>query len=88
MAWLCGVNGLVVRGESSAIVIVHRTPPDQIASAIRSDFERHPIGFRTPPDQISNAIRLGFERHPIGFRTLSANSCSSFMRGNITFYTT
>ncbi len=47
MAWLCGVNGLVVRGESSAIVIVHRTPPDQIASAIRSDFERHPIRFRT-----------------------------------------
>lgn len=47
MAWLCGVNGLVVRGESSAIVIVHRTPPNQIVFAIRSDFERHPIGFRT-----------------------------------------
>lgn len=47
MAWLCGVNGLVVWGESSAIVIVHRTPPDQIASATRSDCVRHPIGFRT-----------------------------------------
>lgn len=57
MAWLCGVNGLVVRGESSAIVIVHRTPPDQIAFATQSDFERHPIRFRSPPDQISNAVR-------------------------------
>ncbi len=57
MAWLCGVNGLVVRDESSAIVIVHRTPPDQIASATRSDFERHPIRFRTPSDWISNAVR-------------------------------
>ena len=46
MAWLCRVNGLVVRGKSSAIVIVHRTPPDRIASATRSDFERHPIGLR------------------------------------------
>lgn len=46
MAWLCGVNGLVVWGESSAIVIVHRTPPDQIASATRLDFERHPIRLR------------------------------------------
>ncbi len=46
MAWLCGVNGLVVWGESSAIVIVHRTPPDQIASATRSDCVRHPIGLR------------------------------------------
>lgn len=57
MAWLCGVNGLVVWGESSAIVIVHRTPPDQIASATQSDFERHPIRFRTPSDWISNAVR-------------------------------
>lgn len=47
MAWLCGVNGLVVRGESSAIVIVHRTPPGQIAFAARSDCVRHPIRFRT-----------------------------------------
>lgn len=46
MAWLCGVNGLVVRGESSAIVIVHRTPPDQIAFATQSDCERHPIRLR------------------------------------------
>lgn len=46
MAWLCGVNGLVVRDESSAIVIVHRTPPDQIAFAARSDCVRHPIGLR------------------------------------------
>ena len=88
MAWLCGVNGLVVRGESSAIVIVHRTPPDQIASAIRSDFERRPIGLRPPPDQIASATRSDCERHPIGFRTLSANSCSSFTFRNITFYTT
>ena len=88
MAWLCGVNGLVVRGESSAIVIVHRTPPGQIAFAARSDCVRHPIRFRTPPDQISNAIRSDFERHPIGFRPLSANSCSSFTFRNITFYTT
>lgn len=57
MAWLCGVNGLVVRGESSAIVIVHRTPPGQIAFAARSDCVRHPIRLRSPPDQISNAVR-------------------------------
>lgn len=73
MAWLCGVNGLVVWGESSAIVIVHRTPPDRIASTTRSDFERHPIRLRPPPDWIASA---------------AANSCSSFTFRNITFYTT
>ena len=43
--------------ETSTSVIVFRTPPDQIPSAIRSDSVRHPIGFRTPPDRISSAIR-------------------------------
>ena len=47
MAWLCGVNGLVVWGESSAIVIVHRTPPDRTANAIYADSGRNPIGQRT-----------------------------------------
>ena len=34
-----------------------RPPPDQIASAARSDCVRHPIGFRSPSDQIPSAAR-------------------------------
>ena len=34
-----------------------RPPPDQIASAARSDCVRHPIGFRSPPNQIASATR-------------------------------
>lgn len=57
MAWLCGVNGLVVWGESSAIVIVHRTPSDRIAFAARLDSVRRLIGLRSPSDWIAFAVR-------------------------------
>ena len=36
--------------------IVHRTPSDRIANAIRSDSERNPIGRRTRSDDISAEI--------------------------------
>ena len=38
-------------------VIVLRTPPDQIASAARSDSVRRPIRFRPPSNQIAFAVR-------------------------------
>ena len=38
-------------------VIVLRTPPNQIASAVQSDSVRRPIGLRPPSDQIANAAR-------------------------------
>ena len=38
-------------------VIGHRTPPDQIASAVRSDCVRRPIRLRSPSDQIAFAVR-------------------------------
>ena len=45
-------------------VIVLRTPPDRIASAVRSDCVRRPIRFRPPPDQIASAARSDCERRP------------------------
>ena len=38
-------------------VIGHRTPSDQIPSAVRSDSVRRPIGFRSLPDRIPFAVR-------------------------------
>ena len=38
-------------------VIVLRTPPNQIASAVQSDSVRRPIGLRPPSNQIPNAAR-------------------------------
>ena len=38
-------------------VIVLRTPPNQIPSAVQSDSGRRPIRFRPPPDRIASAAR-------------------------------
>ncbi len=38
------------------------------ASAVRSDFVRHPIGSRPPPDQIPSAAQSDSVRRPIRFR--------------------
>ena len=48
-------------------VIGHRTPPDQIASAARSDSVRRPIGFRSLPDRIPFAVRSDSVRRPMTF---------------------
>ena len=43
--------------RSLRLVIVLRTPSNQIASAVRSDSVRRPIGFRPPSDRIASAAR-------------------------------
>ena len=53
-------------------VIVLRTPPNQIPSAVQSDSVRRPIGFRPPPDQIPSAVRSDSVRRPIRLRPPSA----------------
>ena len=49
---------------------------DQIASAVRSDCVRRPIGLRPPPDQIAFAVRSDCVRRPIRL-------CSPSIRINI-----
>ena len=41
---------------------------DRIASAVRSDCVRRPIGLRSPSDQIAFAVRSDSVRRPIGLR--------------------
>ena len=41
---------------------------DQIASAVRSDCVRRPIGLRSPPDQIASAVQSDCVRRPIRLR--------------------
>ena len=43
--------------RSLRLVIVLRTPSNQIASAVRSDCVRRPIRFRPPSNQIASAAR-------------------------------
>ena len=45
-----------------------RPPPNRIASAVRSDSVRRPIGFRSPSNRIPSAVRSDSVRRPIGFR--------------------
>lgn len=40
-----------------------RTPPTQIANAIRSDCVRRPRRLRTPPTQTANAVHTDRERY-------------------------
>ena len=63
-------TGAVCCSSPYAFVIVARSPPDQIPSAVQSDSVRHPIRFRPPPDQIPFATRSDSVRHPIRFRPL------------------
>ena len=42
--------------RSLRLVIVLRTPSNQIASAVRSDCVRRPIGFRPPSNDLSIKI--------------------------------
>ena len=51
------VHPLRVPPESAPSAIRFRPPPNQIASAIRSDSVRRPIRFRSPPNQIASAAR-------------------------------
>ena len=53
-------------------VIVLRTPPNQIPSAVQSDSVRRPIRLRPPSDQIPSAVQSDSVRRPIGFRPPSA----------------
>ena len=53
-------------------VIVLRTPPNQIPSAVRSDSVRRPIRFRPPSDQIPSAVQSDSVRRPIRLRPPSA----------------
>ena len=46
------------------LVIVLRTPSNQIASAVRSDCVRRPIRFRPPSNRIPSAARLDCVRRP------------------------
>ena len=50
---------------------------DQIASAVRSDCVRRPIGLRSPSDQIAFAIRSDCVRRPIGLRSPSDQIASA-----------
>ena len=51
--------------------LVYSPPVKPIASAVRSDCVRRPIGLRPPSDQIASAVRSDCVRCPIRLRPLS-----------------
>ena len=55
--------------NSKTFIVAVETSP--LASAVRSDCVRRPIGLRSPSDRIAFAVRSDCVRRPIGLRSLS-----------------
>ena len=66
--------------RSLRFVIVLRTPPVRIASAVRSDSVRRPIRLRPPSNRIASAVQSDCVRRPIGFRSPSDQIPSAVRR--------
>ena len=51
----------------------HRSPSNQIPSAVQSDSVRRPIRFRPPSDRVPSAVQSDSVRRPIRLRSVADN---------------